>query len=63
MHLPEQFARRIEDGSLVLWRPGLTVWLVAWNNDHAETQAKRLAKIKRSASPNRFAERESEADG
>ena len=25
MYLPEQFARRIEDGSLVLWLPGLTI--------------------------------------
>jgi hypothetical protein len=25
MHLPERFACRVEDGSLVLWRPGLTI--------------------------------------
>ncbi|HJZ58590.1 MAG TPA: hypothetical protein VKE74_26855 [Gemmataceae bacterium] len=59
MYLPEQFARRVEDGSLVLWRPGLTIWLTAWNNDHAESQAKRLAWIKKTASPDRFAEQES----
>lgn len=63
MHLPEQFARRIEDGALVLWRPGLTVWLVAWNNDKSETQAKRLSGIKTSASPDRYAEQESTGGG
>jgi hypothetical protein len=31
--LPEQFNRRIEDGSLVLWMPELTFWFNAWNND------------------------------
>lgn len=61
IHLPEQFARRVEDGQLVLWRPGLTIWLTAWNNDHGESQGKRLAGLKKSASPERFAEDESQA--
>jgi hypothetical protein len=63
IRLPGQFARRIEDGSLVLWRPGLTIWLVAWNNDHGQSQADRVAWIKKSASPKRFAEQEAEAGG
>jgi hypothetical protein len=63
IHLPEKFASRIEDGSLVLWRPGLTIWLAAWNNDHGESQADRLAKFKEWVSPERFAERESTAGG
>jgi hypothetical protein len=54
IHLPEQFARRVEDGQLVLWRPGLTIWLAAWGNDNNETQAERLAWIKDEASPARF---------
>jgi hypothetical protein len=58
IHLLEQFARRVEEGSLVLWRPGLTVWLVAWGNDNNETQAERLAWIKDEASPDRFDEYE-----
>jgi len=62
IHLREQFARRIEDGSLVLWRPGLTVWMTAWGNDHNESQAERLALIKGRASPARFAEKELVAD-
>ncbi len=63
IHLPERFARRVEEKSLVLWRPGLTLWLTAWNNDHGQSQAERLAQIKEIASPERWAERESQADG
>jgi hypothetical protein len=44
--LPTQFARRIEDGSLVLWRPGVTLWINAFNNDHGDSQTKRLAAMK-----------------
>jgi hypothetical protein len=62
IHLPEPFARRTEEGSLVLWRPGLTIWLTAWNNDHGESQAKRLAAIKKSTSKDRFAEQEGKAN-
>jgi hypothetical protein len=61
IRLPGQFARRIEDGSLVLWRPGLTIWLEVWNNDHGETQARRLAGVRRSASKDRYAEQKSTA--
>jgi hypothetical protein len=61
IYLPETFARRVEKGSLVLWRPGLTIWLTAWNNDHHEPQAKRLASVKQAASKDRFAEHESTA--
>ena len=61
LHLPDEFARRVEDGSLVLWRPGLTIWLAAWGNDNSESQAQRLNLIKRDASPERFAEAESKA--
>lgn len=35
--LPLKFNRRIEDGSLILWRPGLTIYFTAWNNDHQES--------------------------
>jgi hypothetical protein len=63
IHLPEQFARRIEDGQLVLWRPGLTIWLAAWGNDENESQASRLKWIKSEASPDRFEERKSSRGG
>lgn len=58
IHLPESFARRIEGGSLVLWRPGLTMWFHAWRNDRGDSQAQRLATAKAAASAARFAERE-----
>ena len=48
---------------LVLWRPGLTIWMEAWGNDNDESQAERLAWIKEEASPKRTAERESVANG
>lgn len=63
IHLPEQFARRVEDGSLVLWRPGLTIWLVAWGNDNNQTQAERLTWMRKEASPARFDVRESVRGG
>lgn len=46
---------------MVLWRPGFTIWLTAWNNEHGESQGKRLAGVKKSVSPERFAEDESQA--
>jgi hypothetical protein len=61
INLPERFARRVEDGQLVLWRPGFTIWLTAWNNDQGEPQRKRLADLKKSVSPERFGEEESQA--
>lgn len=63
IHLPAQFARRMEEGSLVFWRPGLTIWLTAWNNDRGEPQPERLRRIKEFASPRRHAEHESTGGG
>ena len=63
IRLPEPFARRIEDGSLVLWRQGLTIWLSVWGNDNNESQSERLEWIKREASPDRYSEKESISDG
>lgn len=62
IHLPERFARRIEENQLVLWRPGFTIWLTVWNNDRGESQTARLAGLKKGASPKRYAEQESEAN-
>lgn len=61
IHLPAKFARRGEEGCLVLWRPGLTIWLTAWVNNKGESQARRLKAIKKAASPERFAETETRA--
>lgn len=56
VQLPAQFCRRIEDGSLVLWRPGVTAWTTIWNLDGIPP-AERLESIKQTASPERFEER------
>jgi hypothetical protein len=63
IQLSELFARRVEDGSVVLWRPGLTIWLEARTSDQGQSQARRLAAFKRSASGARFAERRVVAGG
>jgi len=52
--LPQAFNRRVEDGSLVFWRPGITAWTIAWNNDKRETQQERLEWLRRDASPDAF---------
>jgi hypothetical protein len=41
--LPEKFNRRMDDGDLVLWRHGFTVWVTCWNNNHGESKEDRLA--------------------
>lgn len=63
IHLSKPFARRFDKGSLVLWRPGLTLWIAAWNNDDHQSQAVRLAQLRGWASPARFDTRESTSDG
>ena len=35
--LPEKYNRRVEEGNLVLWRPGITLYFTAWNNDNNDT--------------------------
>lgn len=54
--LPERFNRRFEDDSLVLRRPQLTFWAIAWSNDHGESMEECLASILATASPERTAE-------
>lgn len=48
--LPVDFNRRIEDGSLVLWRPALTFWVTIWGNDKGTSEENRLASILETAS-------------
>jgi len=51
--LPVAFNRRIEDGSLVLWRPDLTFWINVWNNDAMLSIDEQLGRILGSASAER----------
>jgi hypothetical protein len=52
--LPGKFKRRIEEGSLVLWRPGLTTWINVWNNDRKEPADKRVRDIRGQGAPGAF---------
>jgi len=49
--LPVQLNRRIEDDSMVLWRPGLTAHIVAWDNTPGDAIADRAAQLLDSVSP------------
>jgi hypothetical protein len=52
--LPDKFNRRIEEGSLVLWRPGFTMWVTVWGNDRNESAVQRLSRIKNDISKEAF---------
>ena len=51
VELPIEFNRRIEEGSLVLWRPRFTIWINVWNNDHGESTESRMSWMKAGRSP------------
>lgn len=51
--LPEEFNRRIEDGSLVLWRPELTFWINVWNNERQASTEELLTRLLADAHPDR----------
>lgn len=44
--LPFEMNKRIEDGCLVLWRQGFTVWVIVWGNDNNQSAVERLEEIK-----------------
>ena len=46
--------RRIEDGSLVIWRPGFTVWVNVWGNDNNQTIEERVKRIQSDVSPSAY---------
>ncbi|MEQ9314277.1 MAG: hypothetical protein RLN72_00410 [Henriciella sp.] len=48
--LPQKFNQRIEDGTLVLWRPGLTVWLNAYGTEDGMSIDERIARDRANAS-------------
>lgn len=59
--LPEKFNRRIEGGDLVIWRPGMTQWVVVWGNDKNEGKDVRLKRIRDRISPEAYDIRELKA--
>ena len=54
--LPEQFNRRIEDGSLVLWRPELTFWINVWQGERVVSIDEVLERLLAGASAERTEE-------
>ncbi|MCW1924234.1 hypothetical protein OKA05_16830 [Luteolibacter arcticus] len=44
--LDQKYNRRIEDGNLVIWRPGFTIWTIVWNAKEGETPEQRLKHLK-----------------
>lgn len=61
--LPEKYNRRVEEGDLVLWRPGVTMYFAAWNNENDDTVALRLGFLKDEVSSEAFDTVESVRDG
>ena len=55
--LPEDFNRRIEDGSLVLWRPELTFWINVWHGEGQTPVDGVLERLLADASPERSEEK------
>lgn len=53
--LDTRYNVRVEDDSMVLWRPGITLWLLAWKNDHDESVTTRLEYFRHNISPEAFA--------
>lgn len=43
--LDQKHNRRIEEGSLVIWRPGFTIWASVWNLKEGETAEERLKSL------------------
>lgn len=52
LFLPGEFNRRIEDGDLVIWRPGFTLWLAAWDNDARKSVPEQLRTLKEEITEN-----------
>ena len=61
--LDQPHNRRVEDGSLVIWRPGFTLWINVWNNDNNQSIDERLERIKSDASEDAYLEETHEKGG
>lgn len=44
--LDQKHNRRFEDKSLVIWRPGFTIWTIVWNGKEGETPLQRFRSIR-----------------
>ena len=61
--VPGTFRQKTEDGAVILYRPGTTVYTLVWNNDKDQTPSERLAWIKEHVSPDAFESQEVEDGG
>ena len=52
--LPGKFNRRVEDGGLVIWRPGFTIRVSALNSDKNQSKEDRLARLREGISSGAF---------
>jgi hypothetical protein len=52
--LPGRFSQRVEDGSLVFWRPGFTVWIDVWHNNNARTPKEQCEEVRKATSSEAF---------
>ncbi|GAB3245255.1 hypothetical protein [Chitinimonas naiadis] len=53
------FNRRFENSSLVFWRPGITAWILIWDNPKGESVDTRLSALRARRSSEAFDEKES----
>jgi hypothetical protein len=51
IRLEPAFERRIQDGCLVFWAPGRTLWISAWDSKKGESPEERLRWIQEEANP------------
>lgn len=61
--LPGPFKRRFDDEDLVLFRPGVTAWIVVWDKPASESKSDRLALLRSDISPEAYDHREEVAGG
>jgi hypothetical protein len=52
--LPGKFNRRIEDGQMVIWRPGFTIWITVWGNDAGKTPQQLCDYVRSDPNPASF---------
>lgn len=45
INLPGEFNLRFEEKDLVIWRPGITLWIAVWGNDEGDTPDQRLSQL------------------
>jgi hypothetical protein len=63
LQLPAPCNRRVDDGDLVLWRPGLTAWIAVWHNDNGTSIDERVGWVREDQSPGAYDAADHSHDG